>query len=411
MTKSITVENLSKLYKVGVAPKVKYKSLRDTIGQKLGGWFGGTEMTSGADAGQDFWALNDVSFTVDQGERLGIIGKNGAGKSTLLKIISRITAPTSGSVEVRGRLSSLLEVGTGFHPELTGRENIYLSGAVHGMSRSEIKGKFDEIVDFSEVEYFLDTPVKRYSSGMYTKLAFSVSAFLEPDILVLDEVLSVGDAAFQKKSRDKMLELSGDGRTVIFVSHSMSVVSSLCTHGIVLDRGCASNKLPINGAVEDYLKVSPIVSNEYPVSAGSLTINCFDIKQSDLELDEFQFNRPIDVIVDFEITKELNDFSIGIHFRTPNGDVLFKAMQEDWCDGQIIKPGCYSMAYQIPKNLIVEGNFNIELHAHTQNASDFLSDKICKRIKINRPQVLDLYPTKEPFGWVVLENRWNVKKI
>ena len=186
---------------------------------------------------ESFWALKDLSFNVAQGERLGLIGSNGAGKSTLLKILSRITWPTTGQVKIKGRVSSLLEVGTGFHPELTGRENIYLNGAILGMTRTEIRRKFDEIVWFAEVEKFLDTPAKRYSSGMYLRLAFAVAAHLEPDILLVDEVLAVGDASFQKKCLGKMKDVGKDGRTIIMVSHSMAAIENLCTRVLVLDKG------------------------------------------------------------------------------------------------------------------------------------------------------------------------------
>ena len=202
---------------------------------------------------EEFWALNDVSFEVEQGERLGIIGRNGAGKSTLLKILSRITEPTRGRVSIWGSVSSLLEVGTGFHPELTGRENVFLNGSILGMSRAEITRKFDEIVAFAEVERFLDTPVKRYSSGMYVRLAFSVAAHLAPDILIVDEVLAVGDTHFQKKCLGRMEELSGTGRTVIFVTHSMDALMALCTRGILLDRGTVAFDGPALSAREAYL--------------------------------------------------------------------------------------------------------------------------------------------------------------
>jgi lipopolysaccharide transport system ATP-binding protein len=186
---------------------------------------------------EEFWALKDVSFDIQQGDRVGIIGRNGAGKSTLLKILSRITEPTSGKISIKGRVASLLEVGTGFHPELSGRENIYLNGAILGMSKAEIKSKFDEIVAFAEVEKFLDTPVKRYSSGMYVRLAFAVAAHLEPEILIVDEVLAVGDVQFQKKCLGKMEEVGKEGRTILFVSHNMAMISNLCQKGILLETG------------------------------------------------------------------------------------------------------------------------------------------------------------------------------
>jgi len=244
----ISVENLSKRYplshRADRGAPYQYTALRDIIGRELrsaarraADVIRGRQVMQGGTV-EDFWALNDVSFEVHEGEVLGIIGRNGAGKSTLLKVLSRITEPTLGRVTLRGRVASLLEIGTGFHPELTGRENIYLNGAILGMSRAEIRKKFDEIVAFAEVERFLDTPVKRYSSGMYVRLAFAVAAHLEPEILVVDEVLAVGDAEFQKKCLGKMNDVSRlEGRTVLFVSHNMEAVVRLCSRGILLDAG------------------------------------------------------------------------------------------------------------------------------------------------------------------------------
>jgi lipopolysaccharide transport system ATP-binding protein len=243
MTTVISVENLGKKYTLHHQQRESYTALRDvlangaaSIGQRLLHPF--RKASTAQQIQEEFWALKDVSFEVKQGDRIGIIGRNGAGKSTLLKILSRITEPTTGRVKIKGRVASLLEVGTGFHPELTGRENIYLNGAILGMSRVEIKKKFDEIVDFAEIEKFLDTPVKRYSSGMYVRLAFAVAAHLEPEILVVDEVLAVGDAAFQKKCLGKMAETSHQkGRTVLFVSHNMGAVSELCSTTLALNEG------------------------------------------------------------------------------------------------------------------------------------------------------------------------------
>jgi len=240
----IKVEGLGKKYVIGHQAKGGYKTVRDQIGDNLKTFFSKTKKTlSGqmvveGDEMEDFWALKEISFEVKQGDTLGIIGRNGAGKSTLLKILSRITEPTTGKVTLKGRVASLLEVGTGFHAELSGRENIFLNGAILGMSRAEIRRKFDEIVDFSGVEKFLDTPVKRYSSGMYVRLAFAVAAHLESEILIVDEVLAVGDADFQKKCLGKMGEISrGEGRTVLFVSHNMAAVTSLCNKCVLLKNG------------------------------------------------------------------------------------------------------------------------------------------------------------------------------
>jgi lipopolysaccharide transport system ATP-binding protein len=248
----ITIERLGKAYRLGQTLQ-KHATLRDAIARFAKAPLHRLRRLSENFAADDtFWALKDVSFEVHRGEVIGLIGRNGAGKSTLLKILSRITEPTEGQARLRGRVASLLEVGTGFHPELTGRENIFLNGAILGMGREEIKRKFDEIVFFSEVEKFLDTPVKRYSSGMYVRLAFAVAAHLEPEILIVDEVLAVGDMEFQKKCLGKMQEVtSGEGRTVIFVSHNMDAVMSLCSHVILFDRGRASERMkPLDGVTQ-----------------------------------------------------------------------------------------------------------------------------------------------------------------
>jgi ABC-type polysaccharide/polyol phosphate transport system ATPase subunit len=255
----ISVENLSKSYLIGHdGPQERYHSLRDTLvrhgknyARKAVDMARGRQIIQG-DSVEEFWALKDVSFEVKQGEVLGIIGRNGAGKSTLLKILSRITEPTSGRVTLNGRVASLLEVGTGFHPELTGRENIFLNGAILGMSKAEIKKKFDEIVDFAGVEKFLDTPVKRYSSGMYVRLAFAVAAHLEPEILIVDEVLAVGDAEFQKKCLGKMQDVAKGGRTVLFVSHNIGAINSLCAKAMLLSRGGAIFQGSVRNTIHEY---------------------------------------------------------------------------------------------------------------------------------------------------------------
>jgi lipopolysaccharide transport system ATP-binding protein len=237
----IRVENLGKKYIIGHEKQERYTALRDVMANSAKGLVKSLRRGKSPDldsSTEEFWALKDVSFEIKQGERVGIIGRNGAGKSTLLKILSRITEPTEGRISIRGRVASLLEVGTGFHPELTGRENIFLNGAILGMGREEIRRKFDEIVAFAEVERFLDTPVKRYSSGMYVRLAFAVAAHLEPEILIVDEVLAVGDAQFQKKCLGKMEDVAEkEGRTVLFVSHQMSSIENLCSRVILLETG------------------------------------------------------------------------------------------------------------------------------------------------------------------------------
>jgi len=264
MSTVISVENLSKKYIIGHQKQERYTALRDVLTDgakrlthKLIHPFAAPAIDP---THEEFWALKDVSFDIQQGDRVGIIGRNGAGKSTLLKILSRITEPTSGKVSIKGRVASLLEVGTGFHPELTGRENIFLNGAILGMSKSEIKKKFDEIVAFAEVEKFLDTPVKRYSSGMYVRLAFAVAAHLEPEILIVDEVLAVGDAQFQKKCMGKMKDIGQEGRTVLFVSHNMVALKSLCEKAVWLNAGSVVEQ----GHAEDV--VSSYLQNNAPVN-------------------------------------------------------------------------------------------------------------------------------------------------
>jgi lipopolysaccharide transport system ATP-binding protein len=255
MTTAISIQNVSKAYRLGV---IGHGTLREDLQSwwaRVRGKEDPNKIIGSKEAieGDTLWALRDVSFDVEQGSVWGIIGANGAGKSTLLKILSRVTAPTSGQIKVRGRVASLLEVGTGFHPELTGRENIFLNGAILGMTKAEVRKKFDEIVAFSEIEKFIDTPVKRYSSGMYVRLAFAVAAHLDPEILVVDEVLAVGDAAFQKKCIGKMGSVAKEGRTVLFVSHNMGAVRNLCQHGIVLRNGRVAYKGAANDAVDFYL--------------------------------------------------------------------------------------------------------------------------------------------------------------
>lgn len=263
---AIRVDGLSKQYRIG-GTKTKYKTLRTSItdsvtapARRIKALLSG-DATGAMEMSEKFWAIEDVSFDVKPGEVVGVIGHNGAGKSTLLKILSRITTPTKGYAEIYGRVGALLEVGTGFHPELTGRENIYLNGAILGMTRDEITAKLDEIIAFAELEKFINTPVKFYSSGMGLRLGFAVAAHLEPEILVVDEVLAVGDAAFQKKCLGKMGEVSKEGRTILFVSHNMAAVAALCTRGILLSRGHVMTDAPVNDVINKYMEMGAVNAN------------------------------------------------------------------------------------------------------------------------------------------------------
>lgn len=276
----IKVEDLSKSYYITHEGQERYTALRDVVakGAKKIFSFKSPNQRRNKSTREEFWALKDVSFEISQGDRVGIIGRNGAGKSTLLKILSRITEPTKGRITIKGRVASLLEVGTGFHPELTGRENIYLNGAILGMSRAEIKSKFDEIVAFAEIEKFLDTPVKRYSSGMYVRLAFAVAAHLEPEILVVDEVLAVGDAQFQKKCLGKMEDVSkNEGRTVLFVSHNMNIIKALCNNGILLQHGQLIETGNAASLVNKYLFSDDIKPQKYSHKVGGKDFEIYEM--------------------------------------------------------------------------------------------------------------------------------------
>ncbi len=322
---AIQVSNLSKKYTIGHQRDAKdglRHALEDALRNPLR-WFRGRRAAR-AQLSEDFWALKDVSFDVPQGEVVGIIGRNGAGKSTLLKVLSRITEPTSGSVRIRGRVASLLEVGTGFHQELTGRENIFLNGAILGMSRAEIVRKFDEIVAFSEVEKFLDTPVKRYSSGMYVRLAFAVAAHLEPEILIVDEVLAVGDAEFQKKCLGKMGEVSKAGRTVLFVSHNMAATRALCSTAIWMEKGAVKEVGRVGPVADRYLARMHDNPSLDTVLADRPRAQHFGSK---LKLTRVRLNegkgiwhgKPLEIEFSFECLASVEEVAFGVGFCNREG--------------------------------------------------------------------------------------------
>ncbi len=306
---------------------------------------------------EEFWALDDVNFTINKGDKVGIIGRNGAGKSTLLKVLSRITEPTTGKIHINGRIASLLEVGTGFHPELTGRENIYLNGAILGMSRKEIKEKFDEIVAFAEVDKFLDTPVKRYSSGMYVRLAFSVAAHLEPEILVVDEVLAVGDAAFQKKCLGKMGEVSKEGRTILFVSHNIEAVRTLCNKGILLNQGKQIIVGDIGEVVSNYLNNSALDTNV--MSCRKQKFDKIEILDVELIQDQFQFNRDIELKVKVKSYQDIDDCMFSLSIVSEYGHMIGTTFGESV--GSIAKYVINSYYISIPPSRIAPGRYSINI--------------------------------------------------
>ncbi len=323
MNSSIIVSGLSKSYPLRHEAQEKYTALRDVIASAPGRIL----KRRGKMSVEEFWALNDVSFKVEPGERLGIIGKNGAGKSTLLKLLSRITMPTGGSIRIRGRVASLLEVGTGFHPELSGRENIFLNGAILGMTRAEIRKHFDDIVEFAEIEKFLDTPVKRYSSGMYVRLAFAVAAHLEPEILVVDEVLAVGDAQFQKKCLGKMEDVSrNEGRTVLFVSHQMGIISQLCKRTLLLDKGCLLMDGETRQVIDHYMIRNQGGENEYTASNNdnkeAVFLSIRTVNESGLTTDEYLFDESICLEVKMAVNNLSPGLKLSVTIQNTNGDFL-----------------------------------------------------------------------------------------
>jgi lipopolysaccharide transport system ATP-binding protein len=367
---AIRVDRLSKQYRLGTA-QPRYRTLRDVVADAFASRFrrplGPVTGTPDARRRPDepFRALDDVSLEVRHGEVLGVIGRNGAGKSTLLKILSRITEPDSGSVEIYGRVASLLEVGTGFHSELTGRENLFLSGAILGMKRAEITRKFDEIVAFAEVERFIDTPVKHYSSGMYLRLAFAVAAHLEPEILLIDEVLAVGDASFQNKCVGKMSETAKQGRTVLFVSHNMAAITQLCEKVVWLERGRVQKVDAPDDVVKAYLSHgnAQIVERQwqYPGDApGDDRVRLLAVRvlQQGHRVSVIDINAPSTVEFEFAVLKPARNLVTGIHVANATGVCLFAS--RDWRPNQLA-PGRYRKHVDIPAQLLAETRLSVDV--------------------------------------------------
>jgi lipopolysaccharide transport system ATP-binding protein len=334
----IKVENLGKQYRLGeigsgtLAGDFK-NWVKKISGKKDAFEIGENDRTQQAKKGDIVWAVKDVNFEVKQGEVIGIIGKNGAGKSTLLKMLSRVTAPSIGNIKVKGRIASLLEVGTGFHPDLTGRENIFLNGAILGMTKAEIRSKFDEIVEFSGVSRYIDTPVKRYSSGMYVRLAFAVAAHLEPEILIVDEVLAVGDVEFQRKCLGKMKDVSGQGRTVIFVSHNMGAVKSLCTTGIVMKNGTVDFAGNINDCVTQYLKINTsdnegdVVISQKGIGTGEAKITRLQLLNNEGRTSEsVLYKSPIRMRFYIHSSIDIPQVNADVKICDKDGSILFHAL-------------------------------------------------------------------------------------
>jgi len=375
---AIRAENLGKQYHIGSTKRQKYRTVRDSIVGALSTPLRRARNLlkghAASDLYQTIWALEDISFEVKPGEVVGIIGRNGAGKSTLLKILSRITEPTTGTGDIYGRIGSLLEVGTGFHPELTGRENVYLNGAILGMTRREIVSRFDEIVDFSGVEEFIETPVKHYSSGMRLRLAFAVAAHLEPEILIIDEVLAVGDAAFQRKCLDKMQTVSEHGRTILFVSHNMSAITRLCERTILLDQGRILEDGPSHQVIGAYLNsgLSTSAAREWDDPAQAPGDEAIRIRGVRVRTEEGQISDAVDIRlpvlleVEYDINQPNKQWMFYFTLRNDEGQAIFCTIDTDpeW-RGRPRPAGHYISRVRIPGNLLAEGTVFVTIAART----------------------------------------------
>jgi len=418
----ISVEHLSKRYDLGVIGT-------GTISRDLSRWWARLrgnpdpylkigQVDCGNREGDSIWALNDINFQVEQGETLGIIGANGAGKSTLLKILSRVTGPTSGLVKIKGRVGSLLEVGTGFHKELTGRENIYLNGAILGMRRAEVDRKFDEIVDFSGVEKFIDTPVKRYSSGMYVRLAFAVAAHLQTDILIVDEVLAVGDAAFQKKCLGKMGKIAGEGRTVLFVSHNMGAIRRVCEESMLLKKGKFTLEGQTDTVIDYYLNRSnetieseiKWTDDNFPGTTGFIRIIAVRLLNINGELSNtFFLDQDFYFEVEYEILRKINRAWLGFKIDTFQGETILCSGDHNYGhDKYVVRlPGIYHTRFRIPKNLLNENNYYISLLGHIPGEKILIDEKNVISFKTMRSKYVK--EGRSP-GLILAHFDWNTKK-
>ena len=421
---AIRVENISKRYRIGLAQE-RPDTLRDLVMNKVSQakQVFKRKDKSRYDNPSYIWALKDVSFTVDRGKVLGIVGRNGAGKSTLLKILSRVTNPTKGIGEIHGRVGSLLEVGTGFHPELSGRENIYLNGAILGMRREEIERKFDEIVAFSEVSKFIDTPVKRYSSGMYLRLAFAVAAHLEPEILVVDEVLAVGDAEFQRKCLGKMNDVAQEGRTVLFVSHNMSAVLRLTQETIVLDQGEIVLRAPTPEAVDYYLNMGLNKEGERVWMADEFDQNHQIFCPTAMRILNNQ-GKVVDTVnaaegfaieFEYQISEALTGLRVGLYMMTTRGEYVFTSFDTDdpekYQQHTLRSPGRYISRCEIPPNLMNEGRYVVGVNASSYRIKRYFQDDKVLTFTVDATGAPGSQWPEKRMGTVRPSLDWTIKQV
>jgi lipopolysaccharide transport system ATP-binding protein len=425
---AIRIDGLGKKYRIGDGPN-QYNTLRDSIVGAIKSPVKRIQRgllplgDGGSEEANIIWALKDVTFDVHRGQVMGIIGKNGAGKSTLLKILSRVTEPSAGEVEIRGRVGSLLEVGTGFHPELSGRENIYLNGAILGMQRFEIDKKFDEIVEFSGVEKFIDTPVKRFSSGMYLRLAFAVAAHLEPDILVVDEVLAVGDAEFQRKCLGKMNEVAKQGRTVLFVSHNMSAILRLTKESIVLDRGSVVMSGPTVKAVDYYMSAGVSKTGERLWDQGrdQKTSTPFlpkAVRVLDSEArvsDTVRSTEPITIEVEYILKESIQGLRIGLYLLSMRGEFIFTSFDTDDVEKfekfSVRDIGRYFSRCKIPADTLNEGRYAIGINASAYRVKRYFQDERALTFTVDAVGAPGKQWPETRLGLIRPRLEWNIESV
>ena len=416
---AIHAENLGKQYTIGERPAA-YTTLRETLSSAFSSQ---KRLGSGNEGGNKFWALKDVSFDVEKGKVLGVIGRNGAGKSTLLKLLSRVTEPTEGKAVINGRVGSLLEVGTGFHPELTGRENISLNGAILGMKHSEVERKFDEIVSFAEVEQFIDTPVKRYSSGMYLRLAFAVAAHLEPEILVVDEVLAVGDAEFQRKCLGKMSDVAQQGRTVLFVSHNMSAILRLTEETIVIEKGHLAMRAPTPQAVDYYLSAGfsqegqrHWLPDEIPADAAPFKPVAIRVKNPKGDVvDTLRSTEPVTIELEYELEQAITGLRVGIYLLSMRGEYIMTSFDTDdpteFDRLSTRKEGHYVSRCTLPADLLNEGRFMIAVNASTFRVKRYFQDEQALTFNIDAAGAPGMHWPEPRLGPIRPRLTWNIEAV
>ena len=413
MTTAIEFNNISKQYRLGLVST-------KTLSHDLNRWWqtailhkedpylkiGSVNDRSQAADSEYVWALKDIDFKVEQGDVVGIIGKNGAGKSTLLKLLSRVTGPTTGTIKAKGRIGSLLEVGTGFHPELTGRENIYMNGAILGMTKPEITKKIDEIIDFSGCERYIDTPVKRYSSGMKVRLGFAVAAHLDPEILVVDEVLAVGDADFQKKAIGKMQDVSkGEGRTVLFVSHNMTSIKALCKRGVILQNGMLVDDGDVDSVVTHYLRGDNATTNYKSWIVPEIQKDGFELLEIGIRKKDGNYNdvmrmdQELELVIRYRLKKPVESFWITMHMKNEQGNKIFSFGGGGRCYDKHHEAGEYVQTCRIPANFLNWGSYAVDFMAFQQiNKIECLACEydITSFTIANRQVAIGGYMGKEP---------------